>query len=358
MTAGVSAKDALRMRLSSQRIEASAADKLDVSGVVRRMLAMQAQDFGQALWAVGLRSPGSTRADVLGALERGEVVRSSPLRGTLFFVAAEDLRWMLRITAPRMIASAATRHRQLGLDAATLGRSRDIAIAALTGGKAMTRDEFFAILETAGIPTTGQRGYHIIWYLAQNAVVCWGPPASTQQALVLLDEWVPRSRELGRDEALHEFAVRYFTGHGPATLKDFAWWAKLTVADARIGLELARDELTELQLDGVPYWVATAEIERAGDGEGTYALAGFDEYLLGYQDRSLPLAAEHANLIVPGNNGIFLPTIVSRGKVVGTWRRAIKSNHVTVTPESFGTLNKRELAGFERAAKTYKAFFG
>ena len=345
------------MRLSSQRIEASAADKLDVSGVVRRMLAMQAQDFGQALWAVGLRSPGSTRADVLGALERGEVVRSSPLRGTLFFVAAEDLRWMLRITAPRMIASAATRHRQLGLDAATLDRSRDIAIAALTGGKAMTRDEFFATLETAGIPTTGQRGYHIIWHLAQTGIVCWGPPAGTQQALVLLDEWIPLSRDLDRDESLREFALRYFMGHGPATLQDFAWWAKLTVADAKLGLELARTELTELQLDGVPHWIAASETEPATSNEGVHALPGFDEYVLGYQDRSLALAAEHANLIVPGTNGIFLPTIVSRGKVVGTWRRAIKSNDVTVSAEPFSTLNKREAAGFEREAAAYRRFF-
>jgi hypothetical protein len=356
MTPGVSAKDALRMRLSSQRIEASAVDKLDVSGVVRRMLAMQAQDFGQALWAIGLRSPGSTRADVLRALERGEVVRSSPLRGTLFFVAAEDLRWMLRITAPRMIASAATRHRQLGLDEAAFGRSRELAIAELTGGNALTRDGFFAALEHAGIPTTGQRGYHIIWHLAQTGVVCWGPPAGTQQALVLLEEWIPLSRDLGRDESLREFALRYFTGHGPATLRDFVWWAKLTVADAKLGLELARTELAEVSLDGVSHWVATSETEPTTK-EGVHALPGFDEYVLGYQDRSLPLAEEHSSLIVPGNNGIFLPTIVSRGRVVGTWRRTIKSNGVTVTAEPFGALNKREAAGFERQAAAYRRFF-
>ena len=351
------------MRLSSQRIEAapgeSAAEEPapDISGVVRHMLALQAQDFAQALWAVGVRSPGSTRADVLGALERGEVVRSSPLRGTLFFVAAEDLRWMLRITAPRMIASAATRHGQLGLDEGIFGRARDLAISALSGGTAMTRREFFAALEGVGISTAGQRGYHIIWRLAQSCDICWGPPAGTQQALVLLDEWVPRSRDLEPDEALREFALRYFTGHGPATVKDFAWWAKLTLTDAGVGVELARDALTELECNGQPYWAATAEIERDATGDGVHALPGFDEYLLGYQDRSLPLAAEHSNLVFPGKNGIFLPMIVSRGRVVGTWRRTATASGVTVRPQPFGELSKREAAGFERAVTAYTAFF-
>ncbi len=358
MTAAMSAKQALRMRLSSQLIEPSSAHELDVPGVVGHLLAIQAQDFGQALWAIGLRLPKSTKADVLGALERGEVVRSSPLRGTLFFVAAEDLRWMLRITAPRTIASAVTRHRQLGLDEGVLGRARELAIAELTGGNAITRDRFFAALERAGISTTGQRGYHIIWHLAQTAVICWGPPAGTQQALVLVDEWIPVSRDLEREQALREFALRYFSGHGPATLRDLAWWAKLTLADARLGLELARADLTEVSLDGVPHWVAADGTEAAVmGGESVHALPGFDEYVLGYQDRSLAIAGEHSNLIVPGNNGVFLPTIVSRGRVVGTWRRTSAASGITVRPEPFGILNKGQTAGFERAANAYRAFF-
>ena len=213
MAALIDAREILRIRLSSQRIEATAGLTPTVAEIARQLLAVQAQDFGQAVWALGLRAPGSTRADVTAALQSGEVIRSAPIRGTLHFVAAEDLRWMLSLTTPRMIASAATRQRELELDRSTFDLARDLTTEALAGGGALSRDEYLELLEAAGISTNGQRGYHIIWYLAQTGILCWGPPRGTQQALVLLDEWVPATPLLDRDLALREFVLRYFTGH-------------------------------------------------------------------------------------------------------------------------------------------------
>jgi hypothetical protein len=379
MATPVTAKDMRRFRLSTQRIrgsgikgsglEGSGIQALggqetpdprasSAAGVTRQLLAVQAQDFPQALWALGLRTPNATRAEVLAALTSGQLVRSSPLRGTLFFVAAEDLRWMLSITAERSLSSMATRHGQLGLDAATFDRARDVAETALAG-TALGRDEFLHAIEHHGISTDGQRGYHIIWNLAQRGIVCWGPPHGRQQALVLVADWIPQQPALDREDALCRLAQRYFTGHGPATLADLAWWAKLTMTDARTALALARPLLTELTLDGASHWIASEEAEMASSAPpSVYALPGFDEYLLGYQDRSLALAPEHANRVVPGGNGIFLPTVVVDGKVVGTWRRAKSGGKATITAEAFDTLSTRHAAAFAREGRRYRAFAG
>lgn len=352
--------DLIRLRLASQRISGDGTGS--VPETVHHLLALQAQDFGAACWAVGLRTDGARLSDVIAALDGGVIVRSWPMRGTLHFVAAEDLGWMLSVTAPRMLASTVTRRRELELDESTLGRARDLAIGALTGGNQLGRAEMMQLFEASGIATQGQRGYHLLWYLAQTGLLCWGPAHRNQQAVVLLDEWVRSPRRLEPDEALREFALRYFTGHGPASLKDFAWWSKTTMAQARKGLTLAADELCELVMAGVSYWMSRVEADAAAGPaarrQSVYALAGFDEYLLGYQDRSLVLDDEFAPLIVPGNNGVFQPTIIAGGRVSGTWRRTQGAREVAVNSEFFGTAPLWHQRGFARAASAYGRFLG
>lgn len=175
---------------------------------------------------------------------------------------------------------------------------------------------------------------------------------------MLLDEWAPATRTPSRDEALREFAIRYFASHGPATERDFAWWTKLTLKDVRAAIASAGDTLQALTLDDTTYFIDAAELDAAlGSrlGRGVRVLPGFDEYLLGYQDRSLALAPEHAQRIVPGSNGIFLPTIVERGRVIGTWRRGKKAREV-IEPDHFVGATPEELASFDRAAFTYERF--
>jgi hypothetical protein len=350
-----------------------------VADTVRHLLAIQAQDFAQAVWAIGLRTPGAVRSDVMAALASGDVVRSAPIRGTLHFLAAPDLRWILRLTAQRTLAGARTRFAELDLDEATFERAAEVAAAELAGGVALSREEFLAVLRSAGISTEGQRGYHLIFNLSHRALICWGPPRGNQQALVLVDEWIPNAVEPDRSAALREFALRYFTGHGPATERDFAWWSKLTLADARAAIALARDELTELSLDGVTFWaghatagpasLGPASLDPAGKRSAAlaepaepaalrevYTLPGFDEYLLGYQDRSHVLDADHLQRIIPGKNGIFLPTLVSKGKVIGTWRKGDVATATSATAELFAPLTARETAALRRSENAYERF--
>ena len=328
------------------------------------MLAMQAQDFAAACWAVGLRTRNATRSDILAALDAGTIVRSWPMRGTLHFVSPSDLRWMLLITTERMLTGLAGRHRQLELDAPDFAAARDIVTEALTGGRSLGRAEVMALWERNGIATGGQRGYHLIYYLAQTGVLCWGPTHKTQQSLVLLDEWVREPRILEHDEALAEFFLRYLAGHGPATVKDFVWWTKGTVAGVRTALAVLGDAVTSLEVDGVTYWLpsvlaeTTALTGRPARREAARLLPAFDEYLLGYQDRSLVLDPDYASAVVPGGNGVFVPFVISRGRIVGTWRRRQTAERVVVEPAPFAPLTGTQREALARDARAYGTFLG
>jgi hypothetical protein len=328
------------------------------------MFALQAQDYPGAKWSIALRVPGATEQTIEEAIAARTIVRSWPMRGTLHFLAAEDLRWILALTTDRLVAGARTRRASLGLDEKTLERARALAIARLSGNRALGRDELLAEFDRGGVSTEAQRGYHLLWHLSQTGTLCFGPAQGKQQSFVLLDEWVPSPRRLERDESLGELARRYFVSHGPATLKDFSAWTKLTARDSKTGLALARPHLTSLVVDGVEHWMASDAEETAArvasvSPSSVVLLPGFDEYVLGYTDRSAALPEEHRQKIVPGNNGMFMPTIVVGGRIVGTWRRTVKTREVVVEAIPFEkTWSAADAAGFERAAQGYAEHLG
>ncbi|HEY6460450.1 MAG TPA: winged helix DNA-binding domain-containing protein, partial [Polyangiaceae bacterium] len=226
--------------------------------VVTRLGAVQAQDYLGALWAVGLRTVDATEADVEQALAAGSIVRTWPMRGTLHFVAAADARWILELLAPRMLARATGRLRTLGLDEATFARARKALLKPLERAGRLTRPEVYATLERAGVSTAGQRGIHVLFQLAHDRFLCFGPRQGKQHTLVLFDAWLPRSKRLPREEALAELAARYVTGHGPATTTDFAWWSGLSPSDARLALDLARPRVEEHAAGSTRTWLAAS----------------------------------------------------------------------------------------------------
>lgn len=344
--------DIAHQRLSNQHI---AGEKFEnPEEVVRWMGAMQAQDYLQAVWAVGVRTVSATMADIEQAIEDRKIVRTWPMRGTIHFVPPEDAAWMLKLSAARMIAKDGRRQKQLELDEEILGRCNDLFCNTLQGGKRMSRPELLQVLEDAGISTKNQRGYHILWYASQIGLLCPGPMIGKQQSFVLLDEWVPDPRNLSRDESLAELARRYFASHGPSTIHDFAWWAGLTVTEARLGLEAAKSGLVSEKVDGKEYWMSD-NISGHQTDEKAFLLPGFDEYLLGYKDRSAVLAEEHVLKVVPGKNGIFFPIIVFDGQVVGTWKRTLKKKSIDITFTPFVELGNADV---HKAAERYTAFIG
>lgn len=366
--------DVARLRLAAQRLvgprEPTAAD------AVRWMTAMQAQDYPGALASVMLRTEsadapegGAPEGDgpddgeatdhrgVRAALDTGAVVRSWPMRGTLHLVPAEDLGWMLALTSDRLLTGAARRREQLGIDEAMLGRATTLAVEALNGGRSIRRAELMALWERAGLLGVPQRGYHLLWHLSQRGVTCFGPTDGAEQRIVLLDEWVPAPHRPGREEALGEWVLRYFRSHGPATVADFRSWTKLTAADTRTGLALARDRLEAVDVGGVEHLMDPATPQRLADARaeagGVLLLPGFDELILGYADRTATLDPAHAERVVPGGNGMFRPTVLARGRVVGTWRRVGRGRRIEAEP--FTDLPATVRRGIERRAAEYPA---
>ena len=333
-----------------------------IADAVRRLAAVQAQDFTAAKWVVGSRVPGSVAADVDAALESRDIVRSWPLRGTLHLLPSERLRAILAVTGPREVQRSALRRRQLELDDATFRRARAIAEAELAGSRSLSRDQLQELWQASGIATTGQRGYHLIWRLAVEGVLCWGPIEARGQRLVLLDEWIPPGPGgFDRDETLAALFLAYVTGHGPVTVRDFAWWSGLTLGDARVAHAAAGDAVTAF--DDTRFVAADAgwpadPASLAPRPRRGLALAAFDEYFLGYADRDAVCDPDHAERVIPGRNGVFQPILVSAGRVVGTWRRGPKRKAASVRLTGFGGATTVSPSTFRASLAAWARFWG
>ncbi|MGQ0642641.1 MAG: winged helix DNA-binding domain-containing protein [Gemmatimonadaceae bacterium] len=325
--------------------------------LVRWFGAVQGQDYLEALWGVGLRTKGAMQQDIERAIARREIVRTWPMRGTLHFVAPDDIKWMVTHLTPRVMTAAAARHRELELDAAVFTRAAKVCERVLQGGKHLTRPALYAALGAAGIRASESRGMHIMSYLAHRGPLCFGPRSGKQATFTLLEEWIPNATMLSRDEALAELALRYFQSHGPASLHDFAWWSGLPVADARRGIESVQPLLLSEAVEGRSYWFT----EQAHNTKSTttstraYLLPVFDEYVVAYRERSAvrdPALTKRVN----AGGGIFKPIVVIDGRVVGTWKRDFQGSGVAIAASPFTRISAEHRRKIERAARRYGAF--
>ncbi|WP_203580653.1 winged helix DNA-binding domain-containing protein [Microbacterium hibisci] len=313
-------------RLRSHRLSAPAGT---VAEAARHMLATQSQEFWGGRWALAARTRGrATVRDVDAAYDRGEIVRSWTMRGTIHTIPTADLEWVLSITAERQRRQAAAVHRAEGIDADEVGRAERLARGALGGGNRLSRKELFEVWEQGGVSTARQRGYHLLVALSLRAVVCQGPvvPRETgptrEQFLVLAEEWITDAATPADPPA--EFFVRFIASHGPAGARDFAWWTGLPLGVSRAAAEAASDRLTVVADDPEPqYVVAAGAPRRSGSAPEVVALPPFEEYYLSYADRTVPCAPEFLRAIGPSMNGIVRPIIVVRGEVVGVWTHSV-----------------------------------
>jgi hypothetical protein len=344
------------LRLHNQRIAHLSARS--PAEVLTWMGAIQGQDYSGAKWSIGLRLPATSDADIERAVAERQIIRTWLLRGTLHLAAATDVRWLLALVAPGVTAGFAYRYRQLELDDQTFARSRVILAEVLRGGRQMQRRALFEVLEAAGVSVKGQRGIYILHHHSNEGLLVQGVAERDNPFFMLLDEVIPPSPLLSREVALAKLARRYFQSHAPSTLQDFAAWSGLKMAEVRVGFGSVQAELIEETIDGGRYWLPTDMPSIVQNELRVDALPGFDEFILGYRERGAVLDPVYADRICPGGNGVFYPTIVVNGRVVGTWKREFKKGSVIVTPSPFAALSAAERDGFVAACGRYAAYLG
>jgi hypothetical protein len=339
-------------RLYQQRL--SHAPMETPAELVTWMGAMQGQDYLGTKWAFGLRLQNANDDAIDRAFNEGSILRTHVMRPTWHFVTPADIRWLVELTASRVNAISAYMYRQLELDDALFVRSNTIIAKALEGSKFLTRAEIGVALAKGGITAEGMRLGYILFHAELDLVVCSGPRRGKQFTYALLDERAPNAKRLDRDEALAELTLRYYTGHGPATVKDFAWWTGLTVADAKEGLQLVGSQLSHEMIEDQAYWFSASNLPKAEACEAAFLLPTYDEYLIGYSSFDDSRGGRQQ---IRGNL-VFDSTIVIGGQVMGTWRRTLKKSAVVIELAPFAPLGDDAWNAVEAAAERYGAFVG
>ena len=318
--------------------------------------AMQAQDVPGAMWAIGRRAARLSAAEVARAFDEGAILRTHVLRPTWHFVTPADIRWWLRISAPRVHVVNGFMYRQCELDGRTLSRAHAAIARALGGGGHLTRPELAMALARARIRAAGHRLAYVMVHAELEGLICSGPMRGRQFTYALLDDRAPAAGRIDPDEALARLTARYFSSHGPATLRDFVWWSGLTVRQARQGLEANGRSLASITWDGRTYWAAASSSRARRPAPAVWLLPNYDEFLIAYRDRQL--AADPRD---PGRR--WTPTdgphqLVIDGRVRGSWRRTVTAREARLDIRPFRPLSRAEDRALAADVARYRDFLG
>ncbi len=357
----MNANDIAHARLANQALTRT--EFTTAAEVVGWLVAVQAQEYAGAKAALGLRARGLDDAAVERAFNAGDILRTHVLRPTWHFVTPADIRWLLKLTGPRVHQANGGMYRRLELDEATLRRCAEVISGALQGGRALSRDQLRDALAGAGIATVGgpdragQRLAYIVMWAELEGLIASGPRLGKQFSYTLLDERAPAGGPFDRDAALAELAGRYIRSHGPATAADLANWSGLTLTDSRRGIAAARPTLLREEVDGQTVWFADAPRPPRSPSPTAYLLSIYDEYTIGYRDRSA-ISDAAAGEILAGMGNALQNVIVLDGRVVGTWRRTLGKEKLGVELNPFRALSEEERVAVAAAGERLAEFFG
>ena len=349
-------------RLTAVRLPRTSPRLSSPEAVVGWLGAVQSQDFGPAKWSIGKRMDASiTDAAIDRAFDAGRILRTHVLRPTWHFVTPEDIRWLLDITGPRIEVLSAFMYRTTGLDADVRRRSNAIIAKALAGGRHLTRAELRVDLEAAGFATDGFRMGYLMMHAEVTQLVCSGVLRGKTQTYALLEERAPQARRLTRDEALAELTRRYFTSHGPATVKDFRVWCSLPAADAKRGLDLVGPELEQETRGDLTFWSGASErsVPVAVDPSPTvHLLQGYDEYIMGYTETKSLIDMDGSAGYSPTDRAIYVGVLLLDGQFAGNWKRTIGRDEVVIHVQLTRSFDDAGLAALDQAAGRHGTFLG
>jgi hypothetical protein len=341
--------DIARWRLRSQHLVGHSA--VSAREAVGSLLAVQAENPSQAAWAVASRTRDPNQEELAALLDDGTIVRTHVLRTTWHFMRAEDVGWLLELTGPRVRRSTGQALRTAhGLDERSIDGAVTAVMEALAGRRHLTRGQLAAELADRGISGTGQMLMIMLAHAELDGLICSGAPAGGEHTYALMTERVPAPRRLGRAEALAELALRYFTGHGPATERDLAYWATLTLTDVRAGLHQVQDRLASFQHDGRTYWHAPADPPAGPQEPAGHLLQILDETYRGYQDSRWVLDAAGD---IPRTRETATGMALADAQLRAAMRRTITRDHVQFDLRPYRPLTPGQIDALDRAAARY-----
>lgn len=344
-----------KYRLTSQQIAETKFKS--IQDLVGWMGAIQAQDFPMSKWAVGVRLPGSTEQMIENAIDNAGIIRTHLLRPTWHLVSADDIYWMLELTAPQIKTQLKSRHKFLGLNERLISKSNKVIEKTLLKGINVTREEIVAQLEKAGFKNDDNRASHLLLVAELDGLICSGKTKNHRHTYALLNERVPRREKISREEALAKLALKYFSSHCPASLADFVWWSGLSVKDAKYALESVRTNFVQEKIVSTIYWFANNLTSPKKENDSFHLLPAYDEFIVSYKDRSAVLTMENLKKTIT-KNGLFYPTVVKNGQAIGIWKQITEKDKVLIEVEALQSKDKIPKNKIENSVTEFEFFLG
>ncbi|HVZ67416.1 MAG TPA: winged helix DNA-binding domain-containing protein [Patescibacteria group bacterium] len=342
--------DLIRARLTNQQLTNRSIK--NVADLVSWFGAVQAQDYAGAKWGLGQRL-GINDKEIEEAFNSGEILRTHIMRPTWHFVYRNDIKWMQKLTSPRVNQIMSYYNRLLSLDKTFFDKTNRIISSSLKGGKFLTRLEIAKILEENNISIRSQKLAHVVSQAELDGIICSGPRTGKQFTYALLAERAPEAKDLNKKESLKELAERFFQSHGPATAKDFVWWSGLTMVDAKEAIGLAK--LENEDIGGKKYWYVKP-LEKV-TRSNLFLLPNYDEYTIAYKDRDAFLAPEVVRYFKAQGNASFWNAIIFDGKIIGMWKRTIQKDSVIISIKLFNGVGSEVKKDLEKACSGYGRFW-
>lgn len=354
--------------------------------VMKHMGCIQGQDYQSALWAIGMRSKhGTTVSQIKRAFSSRKIVRTWLLRGTIHVANAPNVKWISNLLTPGLIKIALKRESNRGLDQETVDRVEKLFVEMLTGGNKLTRTEMYNLVEAGGVSPENNLGYHMLYRAAWDGLICFGDNDGDENTFVLLDEWIKNGVDIEGSEAIATLAETYFDSHGPAKLSDFAWWSGLRMKDIKSSLSTYPGIIAPSTMNPDLYISREIGKQRKTFEESVLLLPAYDEYFLGYADRSLAfgddltkyyskgtpiydvkfpvIQCEGRNSVNGGKrvpivhkNGIFQPLVLVNGQIAGTWKREDTKNGISVAIIPFRNFSKSQISLLKEEVERYGQF--
>lgn len=347
-------EELLHIRLYNQLLSLHALK--EPGEVVSHMGAMQSQALEMAKWAIGSRLQNTTASEITGALNKGAVIRSHILRPTWHFVAAEDLRWMYPLSYPRLKPVYRSYAKSLGADETQLYRYLPLVEELLSGGRHLSKQEIGLAMAERHVTLDDNQLSLLLSFAELEGMIVNGRLDGNRQSFTLLEEWVPPTPVIAREEALERLARKYFSSHGPATLQDFGWWSGLSLTECRRGLEGIRADFIRETINDRECWMSN-DIHTLPTGYvSALLLAPFDEFVVSYKDRTEMIGKAHYAKVIT-KNGIFSPTITLNGRIIGSWKKSMKKNVPHIALTFFEKVPKKTISLFQPEIERLEKFY-